>query len=187
MKTAALSRPRRPVAISWSRAISVFLLALTVVGLLASVVLWAEVRFRTPHLSYIQGSLAFVAEMFYAISYAAMGWLIIRRMPRNLLGWVFMFLGLSMSLQLTVTFTIEGVYQAFRPLEPSLLFGAWLTSSFHLPMLIVLTVVVFLRFPTGKLLSRRWAIAGWTTLVGALLVSLAVGLDPLGLAWFPSL
>jgi hypothetical protein len=62
-----------------------------------------------------------------------------------------------------------------------------MASSLHLPTLTLLTTVVFLRFPTGKLLSRRWAIAGWTTLVGALIVGISVGLSPSGLAWYPSL
>jgi hypothetical protein len=109
------------------------------------------------------------------------------RLPRNLIGWIFLVLGLSMAFQLTVTFIVDGVYQALRPLETPLLFGAWATSSLHLPMLIVLTAVVFLRFPTGKLLSKRWAIAGWMTLVGAVIVGLSVGMNPTGLAWFPSL
>jgi hypothetical protein len=160
-----------------------------VLVVVVDIVVWAGIDFRPPHISFIQGSVVFVAEMFYSVSYAAMGWLLASRLPRNLLGWIFLFLGLAMAVQLTITFTIEatGVYQAFRALDTSLLFGAWMASSLHLPTLTLLTTVVFLRFPTGKLLSRRWAIAGWTTLVGALIVGISVGLSPSGLAWYPSL
>jgi len=187
VKSATLVRPRRLPAINLARLFATFLLVLTVLTVGLGVALWAGIRFRPPHISFIQGSIVFVAEMFYAISYAAMGWLLATRLPRNLLGWIFMFLGLAMAVQLAVTFTVEDVYQAFRPLETPLLFAAWVTSSVHLPALVLLTVVVFLRFPTGTLLSRRWAIAGWTTLVGALIVGLSVGLSPTGLAWYPSL
>jgi hypothetical protein len=187
MKSATLVRPRRMPVINWARLLATFLLTLTVLIVALSLAVWAGIRFRPPHISFIQGSVVFVAEMFYAISYAAMGWVLATRLPRNLLGWIFIFLGLAMAAQLSVTFTIEGVYQAFRPLETPLLVAAWVSSSFHLPVMVVLTAVVFLRFPTGKLLSRRWAIAGWTTLLGATVVGLAVGLSPTGLAWFPSL
>jgi hypothetical protein len=187
MKSATLVRPRRLVQINWLRLLATFLLALTVLIVGLDIVLWSGVRFRPPHITFIQGSVVFVAEMFYSVSYAAMGWLLATRLPRNLLGWIFILLGLFMASQLLITFTIEGVYQAFRPLDTPLLFGAWLASSFHLPALTVLTVVVFLRFPTGKLLSRRWSIAGWLTLVGGVVVALSIGMSPVGLAWYPSL
>jgi hypothetical protein len=189
MKTASLVRPRRLPQVNWSRALATFLLTFTVLVVVVDIVVWAGIDFRPPHISFIQGSVVFVAEMFYSVSYAAMGWLLASRLPRNLLGWIFLFLGLAMAVQLTITFTIEatGVYQAFRALDTSLLFGAWMASSLHLPTLTLMTTVVFLRFPTGKLLSRRWAIAGWTTLVGALIVGISVGLSPSGLAWYPSL
>ena len=102
--------------------------------------------------------------MFYAISYAAMGWLLATRLPRNLLGWIFLFLGLAMAVQLHGhVHDRGGVYQAFRPLDTiaALRRVDGLVASSAAARL-VLTTVVFLRFPTGKLLSRRWAIAGWT-------------------------
>jgi hypothetical protein len=189
MKSAALVRPRRFPAVNWARLLATFLLATTVLGVALDIALWGSLRFRPPHISFIQGASVFVAEMFYAIAYAAMGWVLATRLPRNLLGWIFMILGFAMAAQLTVTFAIEwsGVYQAFRPLDTPLLFGAWVASSFHLPSLVLLTAVVFLRFPTGNLLSTRWAFAGITTLAGALIVGISVGLSPSGLAWYPSL
>src|SRR5205085_7411301 len=91
------------------------------------------------------------------------------------------------ALQLTVTFFVQEGHQALRQLSEPVLAAAWLASSVHLPMLVVLTTVVFLRFPTGKPLTPRWRIAGWLALVGAILVALGIGLDPEGLAWYPSL
>jgi hypothetical protein len=187
MKSATLVRSRRLPQINWLRALATFLLALTIISVLLDIALWAGIRFQPPHISFIQGSTVFIAEIFYALSYSVMGWILATRLPRNLLGWLFLFLGLFMGAQLVMTFAIEGVYQAFRPLETPYLFGAWMASSLHLPSLVVLTVVVFLRFPTGKLLSIRWAIVGWATLIGALIVGLSVGLNPSGLAWYPSL
>src|SRR4051812_13691775 len=133
MKSATLIRARRLPAVNWMRTFATFLLVLTILAVIADIAIWAGMRFKAPHISFIQGAAPFVAEMFYAVSYSAMGWLLATRLPRNLLGWIFLFLGVSMGIQLTTTFIIEGVYQAFRPLETPLLFGAWATSSLHLP------------------------------------------------------
>src|SRR3954452_1611041 len=141
MKSATLVRPRRLPALNWARLFATFLLTLTVLTVALSVVVWAGIGFRPPHISFIQGSVVFVAEMFYAISYAAMGWVLATRLPRNLLGWIFIFLGFAMAAQLSVTFAIEasGVYETLRRLHTPLLFGAWASSSFHLPAMVVLT------------------------------------------------
>ena len=108
MKSARPSPDRAGSRLSTGRALlATFLLALTVLAVALDIVLWAGLRFRPPHISFIQGSAVFVAEMFYSISYAAMGWLLATRLPRNLLGWIFLALGLSMAVQLTVTFIVE--------------------------------------------------------------------------------
>jgi hypothetical protein len=54
-------------------------------------------------------------------------------------------------------------------------------------MIVVLTTVVFIRFPTGRPLTPRWRWAGWLTFFGALGVAFGIGLQPEGLAWYPSL
>src|SRR3954467_9590130 len=100
MKSAALARPRRLPAIHWSRLLATFLLTLTVLAVAIDVALWAGMRFKPPHISFIQGSAVFAAEMFYALSYSAMGWLLATRLPRNLIGWIFLVLGVSMAIQL---------------------------------------------------------------------------------------
>jgi hypothetical protein len=92
-----------------------------------------------------------------------------------------------MALQLLVTFQVQEGHEAFRQLSYPLLVAAWLASSVHLPMLAVLTNMVFLRFPTGRPLTPRWRGAGWLALCGALLVIVGIGLQPSGLTWYPSL
>jgi hypothetical protein len=173
--------------VNWGRAFATFLLTLTVLAVIVDIVIWGGQRFRPPPVSFIKGASPYVAEMFYSVAYAAMGALLATRLPRNLLGWIFLLLGLAMASQMTATFIVEQGHQAFRQLDYPTLFAAWLSSSFHLPFTILLTTVVFLRFPTGHLLSARWAVAGWMTFIGALLVAFGVGLSPVGLAWFPSL
>ncbi|HEY8134436.1 MAG TPA: hypothetical protein VIF08_00225 [Candidatus Limnocylindrales bacterium] len=187
MKIAAFARPRQMSDINWPRLLATALLAASVISVLASIVLWAGQRFQPPPVSFIDSQLVFVAEMFYAVAYAAMGWLLATRLPGNLLGWVFLVLGLGMAAQLLVTFQVQEGHEAFRQLSYPLLVAAWISSSAHLPMLAVLTNVVFLRFPTGRPLTPRWRGAGWLAFFGAVLVILGMGLQPSGLTWYPSL
>ena len=187
MKIAVFARPRQVSDINWPWLAATALLGASVVSVFAGIVLWAGQRFQTPPVSFINSQLVFVAEMFYAIAYAVMGWLLATRLPRNVLGWVFQVLGLAMAAQLLVTFLVQEGHEAFRQLSYPLLVAAWISSSAHLPMLAVLTNVVFLRFPTGRPLTPRWRGAGWLAFIGALLVIAGMGLQASGLTWYPSL
>jgi hypothetical protein len=187
MKPVAFARPRQIPDISWPRLLATAILAASVGSVFIAIVLWAGQRFQPPPVSFIDSQLVFVAEMFYAIAYAGMGWLLATRLPGNVLGWVFLLLGLGMALQLLVTFLVQEGHQAFRQISYPLLVAAWLASSAHLPMLAVLTNTVFLRFPTGRPLTPRWRGAGWLAFFGALLVIIGIGLQPSGLTWYPSL
>jgi hypothetical protein len=189
MKARPLTAPVVPrlLAINWPRLFATFLLSTAVLAVFVDIFVWAGQRFAPPPVSFIRGQSVFVAEMFYAIAYAFMGWLLATRLWRNPLGWVFLVLGVTMALQLGVTFFVEEAHQAFRPVGYPLLVGAWVASSVHLPSVVVLTTIVFLRFPTGKLLTSRWRVAGWLTFFGALFVALGIGLEPEGLAWYPTL
>jgi hypothetical protein len=187
MKLIALRRPRQLSDINWPRLLATGLLVASIVAVLLGIFLWAGQRFLPPPVSFIDSGAVFWAEMFYAVSYAAMGWLLATRLPGNVLGWVFQVLGFSMAAQLLVTFMIQEGHQAFRPISYPLLVAAWVASSAHLPMLAVLTNTIFLRFPTGRPVTPRWRGAGWLAFFGALLVIAGIGMDPTGLAWYPSL
>jgi len=187
MKLIALRRPRQLSEVDWVWLGATGLLAASVVAVLAGIFLWAGQRFEPPPVSFIDSGAVFWAEMFYAVAYAAMGWLLATRLPGNLLGWVFLILGFAMAAQLLVTFLVQEGHQAFRPISYPLLVAAWVASSAHLPMLAVLTNMIFLRFPTGRPVTPRWRGAGWLAFFGALLVIAGIGMDPAGLAWYPSL
>lgn len=187
MKMLTFTRPRQLSDVTWAWLLATGLLAASVFSVFFGIVLWAGQRFLPPPVSFIDSQFVFVAEMFYAVAYAGMGWLLATRLPGNLLGWVFQILGLAMGSQLLVTFLVQEGHQAFRPLSYPLLVAAWLASSAHLPMLAVLTNIVFLRFPTGRPVTPRWRGAGLLALVGALFVIAGIGMDPSGLAWYPSL
>ena len=56
MKSATLVRPRRFPAINFARLFATFLFVLTILLIGLGVALWAGIRFRPPHISFIQGS-----------------------------------------------------------------------------------------------------------------------------------
>jgi len=189
MKARPLSVPLsgRISAVRWAWWLATFLLVFTFLTIVGDLIVWSEQRFQPPPVSFIRGQTVFLAEMFYAVSYSAMGWLLATRLPRNPLGWIFQVLGVSMAMQLGVTFLVQEAHQVLRPLSFWLLDAAWLVSTLHLLMIVVLTTVVFIRFPTGRPLTPRWRWAGWLTFLGALGVAIGIGLAPEGLAWYPSL
>jgi hypothetical protein len=172
---------------SWARALAGLLFLATVVAVVLDIAMWNGQRFRPPPVSFIRGAPILVIEMFMALSYAAMGWLLATRLVRNALGWFFLVIGLGMALQMTATFLVQAGHQAFRPLQPLELWSAWVSSTIHLPVTVALFALVFLIFPDGRPLSSRWAVAGWLAVGGAALVMVAAGLSPAGLIWFPSL
>jgi hypothetical protein len=188
MKAVSALRPlsRTPtISLPWLAAS--LALAATLGTVVLDVFLWSGQRFKAPPVSFIEGQSVYVAEMLMALAYGAVGWLLASRMWRNALGWTFLALGLAMALQMMTAFLVQASLQAFRPLDPLILHAAWLSSTAHLPLTVVLLTVVFLIFPDGRPLSRRWAIAGWAVLVGMGLVVVSVGLSPDGLLWFPAL
>ncbi len=178
--------PRLP-SIQWAQLLAGGLFAAIVAALAFDIALWAGQRFRPPPVSFIQGQAIYVVEMAMALAYGAMGWLLANRLARNPLGWLFLFIGFLMAAQLSSTFLVQQGHQAFRPIDPVVLAGAWAGSTLHLPATTVLLVFVFMLFPDGRPLGPRWALAGWASVAGAGLVALAVGLAPEGLQWFPSL
>jgi hypothetical protein len=171
----------------WARLLAGALFIATIAVLALDIMLWAGQRFRPPPVSFIQGQAIYVVEMMMALAYGAMGWLLASRLPRNALGWLFLFVGLAMVAQMSTTFLVQQGHEAFRPLDQMTLLAAWAGSTLHLPLTIVLLVYVFLLFPDGRALSPRFALAGLAAAAGAGLVALSVGLAPEGLQWFPSL
>ena len=177
----------RLASIPWGYLMAGALLLATLLTLGLDIVLWSGQRFRPPPVSFIQGQLIYFAEMAMAVAYALMGWLLASRLPRNAIGWLFLATGLAMAAQMSSTFLVQQVHEAFRPVDTPVLLWAWAGSTLHLPATVVLLVYVFLLFPNGRYLSRSWRPAGWAALGGAALVCFTVGLAPEGLQWFPSL
>jgi hypothetical protein len=115
------------------------------------------------------------------MSFATVGALVASRQPGNAIGWIFCWLGLS--------FSLGGVGEEYAlyalVTEPgSLPRGeeiVWLVALFGGPLVFAMFALVFLLFPDGRLLSRRWRPVVWLDLLAiACLFAWAFQPGPLG-------
>jgi hypothetical protein len=115
------------------------------------------------------------------VSFATVGALVASRQPKNAIGWIFLWLGLSFSLG-----TASEEYALYALVtEAGSLPGSemilWLTAFFSGPIVFALFALVFLLFPNGRLLSRRWRPVVWLELVAVVcLVAFAFEPEELG-------
>jgi hypothetical protein len=111
------------------------------------------------------------------VSFATVGALVASRQPKNAIGWIFCWLGLSFSLG-----SASEEYALYALVtEAGSLPGAegmvWLTAWFGGPIVFALFAIVFLLFPNGRLPSRRWRPVVWLELV-AVVCLVAFAFEP---------
>jgi len=114
------------------------------------------------------------------LSTAIAGALIITRQPRNAIGWMLIFIGLSGLLNSAA----QDYSVLANTVHHKTLFGAtsaaWLGSWLFLPGITLLVTLVLLLFPDGHLPSPRWRPVAWVSAATVLLatIGLAVGAIP---------
>jgi hypothetical protein len=109
-------------------------------------------------------TVAFDAVLAVALLvYPTVGLLIASRRPENAIGWLFCAVGIPLALS---TFSYAYATYALVTAPGSLPGGtvaAWLTTWVQLPVLFGIPALMFLLFPDGRLLGRRWrAVLGLT-------------------------
>ncbi len=118
-----------------------------------------------------RGPLVFDVGFFLLfMSFATVGALVASRQPGNLVGWIFCALGFftpfaaaSEEYALYALVTQPG----FLPSgEATVWLGAWLGG----PITFTMLALVFLLFPNGRLLSRRWRPIVWLDLLAIVLI-----------------
>jgi hypothetical protein len=155
-------------------------------GLLVSFVLWSRQQFAIPPVTYLYVPVI-AGEMIVTFAYATVGSLLASIRPRNPIGWLFLGMGVVTAIQLPLVFLVADAHLASGTVPSATLIGAWLASSAHLPFVGILGIWAILVFPDGRVLGRRWALAGVVATIGAVAVSVAIALSPGGLLWYPTL
>ena len=104
------------------------------------------------------------------LSYGVVGALISRRRPESALGWVFLAIGVAVSLAMLAGAATAGA--ATRPagtsLGPVVVLAAWYQSWYWMPLIFLSTTITVLIFPTVP--TRRL----WQRVLGVALVALVV-------------
>jgi hypothetical protein len=153
---AATSRrwPRIPALALWL--LSVALLAATTVVIVTD-------RSRNDHLD-----LAAVSVLVFVLSCATVGALVAARRPDLPTGWLLLAAGLGYAFAGFATSAVHLVHSARSVFLYLDVISGWVWG-----VSLGLVVLLLLRFPDGKLLSRRWRVVEWVTI--ASLVAFAVG------------
>src|SRR2546426_2878611 len=112
-----------------------------------------------------------------AASFVTVGSLIARRHPTNAIGWLFCVMGVGLA---GLTFGQEYAIRGLTTAPGSLPAPRWIgyeTDLFFVPAVGPIGLV-FLLYPTGRALSRRWRAVGWV-IAGAAVASTLINLvDP---------
>jgi signal transduction histidine kinase len=112
------------------------------------------------------------------VALPAAGALILSRMPRHPIGWLFCGSGAVMSLSLL---GMEYAQRAVLVDPGSLPLGdavAWTAEVLSVPPIMVLVTFGFLLFPDGRLPSPRWRPVAWVSAVALALATLSIALRP---------
>ena len=112
------------------------------------------------------------------LGFVALGLLVIFRRPGNPVGWIIAGVGVA---AVAAGFAESyGVYALFT--EPGRLPGgrmmAWLSTSMVVPVLFAAPAMLFLLFPNGNLLGRRWRLVFWLVILTTCLTMLGSALNP---------
>ncbi|MEO7804144.1 MAG: histidine kinase [Actinomycetota bacterium] len=109
----------------------------------------------------------------FALSFAAVGALIALRRPENPIGWIFLVTGVMSGWQeSTQQYAIYALFENPGSLPAGEIF-AWFAAWIWIPITGILTTFLFLLFPTGRLLSRRWRLAAVVAMAGVATASFA--------------
>ncbi len=116
------------------------------------------------------------ADLWFAVipvSFAIVGILILRRQPRNRIGWILMAIGLAW----VVPLESYGGFAYSRDLPGGALFIA-LSGPTWVPPIGLMGTVLLLRFPDGNLPSPRWKKLEWLAMIAIFVTVVAILFGP---------
>jgi hypothetical protein len=112
-----------------------------------------------------------------SLAYPTVGTLIVSRLPRNPIGWIFCGVGLLYAAQ-----HFSSAYADYTLIEYSTLpageYAAWFSTLINLAGLGLSGVFLTLLFPDGRLLARRWRLVAWAAVFGAAMMVIAEAFMP---------
>lgn len=119
----------------------------------------------------------FIPQSLICLASAGTGIAIITRKPGNLIGWHFCALSAGAGFTLWL-FQYTRYATITNPGMPAGDVAAWLSLWAWAPCTAMLLVLLPLLFPDGLLPGRRWRVAAAMIVVGAVLLSISIAIDP---------
>ena len=111
------------------------------------------------------------------LAFTLVGALISSRLPTNPIGWICLAIGLILALE-----AVADGYHVYalqtRPGLPGGEYTAWLGNWLWAPALLLIGTFLVLLFPDGRLLSRRWRVVAWLSVVATTLVCVSTAFLP---------
>jgi hypothetical protein len=112
------------------------------------------------------------------LGFVALGVLVVNRRPGNPVGWIIA--GVGVTVVTAELLQSYGIYSLFT--EPGRFPGgemaAWLTIVLFVPVLFAAPAMLFLLFPNGKLMGRRWRVVFWLVILTTCSAMVSGALDP---------
>jgi len=128
---------------------------------------------------FVLGDAVFLVVTALAVAgISVVGSLIVRREPRNLVGWVLLGSSLGLAAQSAAFDYISLSRDRFSLGLPATVPVAWVDNWLMIPSLIGLVILVPLLFPTGRLPSPRWRPVGVLALIGITVTTVGSALAP---------
>jgi hypothetical protein len=112
-----------------------------------------------------------------AFPIATVGVVLALRRPRHPIGWLFLVCGVESAVQFAGIEYAAAAILGHRAL-PGVGVAVWLETWGWLPTVAPLTIYMPLLYPTGRLLSRRWAWVAWAAGLTLLLGCFGLGFAP---------
>ncbi len=157
-------------------------LALAAVGLLFGILV-----FRVP---LPEGREPFLASIVVldtlVVLYGVLGALIVSRHGRNLIGWIFCFVAVSLAILSFASGYADYTLYARDDSLPGAMLAAWIVSWLFIPAVYVSMCYLFFLFPDGRPASGRWRPVIWVASIVAVVATLATALEPGRLFAFPT-
>ena len=127
-----------------------------------------------------------VIQDVLVVLYGVLGALIASRQGRNVIGWIFCFVAVSLGIiSFTSGYADYALYARDEPL-PGAVLAAWVTNWLFIPAVFVSVCYLFFLFPDGRPASPRWRPVIWAATIVAAAATLATALEPGRLFSFPT-
>lgn len=159
-----------------------------IIAILTSFLLWIASGMRLLPVTYGRTAVGVLGLILAPLTFAAVGWVLAIRVPRNPIGWMFLVVAAALGLMLPANLLVSGATESFRPAGQAVIWIAWSRTVFSVPITLSVLTITALIFPTGRLLAgRRWQLGVAGAVTAGVLLALASALDPRGLFAYPAL